>query len=60
MKLMSCSRKKVIVYESIYTLPLSLSASQLANQITDGQDERVAPETRHPMPTHVQSIMKKQ
>ena len=56
MKLISCSRKKVIVYESIYTLPLSLSSSQLANQITDGQDERVAPETRPPMPTHVQSI----
>jgi hypothetical protein len=33
LKLVSCSRKKYIVYEAVYTLPLSLTASQLEEHL---------------------------
>ncbi len=61
-KLISCSRKKVLVYESIYTLPLSLSSSQLEqelhakqkdSQVKDRIDERQQGDGK---PQHVQSI----
>jgi hypothetical protein len=33
LKLVSCSRKKYIVYEAVYTLPLSLTSSQLEEHL---------------------------
>ncbi len=33
LKLISCSRKKIVVYESTYTLPLALSFNQLVPHI---------------------------
>jgi hypothetical protein len=55
LKLISCSRKKIMVYESIYTLPLSLTSSQLAQHLN-----QEAPMARtiaeNAGPTHVQSI----
>ena len=40
MKLISCSRKKVIVYESVYTLPLSMTSTQLAKHIAQEPESR--------------------
>jgi hypothetical protein len=64
MKLISCSRKKIIVYESLYTLPLSLSSSQLEQQIQQEKnkvDENTIAQKnddsdRVGQPQHVQSI----
>jgi hypothetical protein len=68
MKLISCSRKKVIVYEALYTLPLSLSSSQLeshlhqdakgnkgqlVDDVVDGLESVREDQTT---PSHVQSI----
>jgi hypothetical protein len=39
LKLISCSRKKIIVYESIYTLPLSVSSSQLEKHIRQESEQ---------------------
>ncbi len=66
-KLISCSRKKFIVYEHIYTLPLSLSSSQLEERLNpinvgndkEGNDVSAQAElasTTKDKPTHVQSI----
>jgi hypothetical protein len=60
-KLISCSRKKVLVYESIYTLPLSLSSSQLEQQLQSQQKEgqsEIINQKQHDdeRPKHVQSI----
>jgi hypothetical protein len=66
-KLISCSRKKFLVYEQIYTLPLSLSSSQLEERLNpisvdkdeegDGVSERAElASKRKDKPTHVQSI----
>jgi hypothetical protein len=62
MELISCSRKKIIMYESLYTLPLSLSSSQLEQQIQQEKskvDENKIEhndDTQHvPKPQHVQS-----
>jgi hypothetical protein len=42
MKLISCSRKKVMVYESSYTCPLALTSSQLAVETAKDEDEILA------------------
>jgi len=61
-KLISCSRKKVLVYESIYTLPLSLSSSQLEQELqykqNESQVESMKDKRQHGdgKPQHVQSI----
>jgi hypothetical protein len=59
-KLVSCSRKKVLVYESLYTLPLSLSSSQLEQEIQQRAtlDKEKITEKDHDdgKPQHVQSI----
>ena len=67
LKLISCSRKKFLVYEKIYTLPLSLSSSQLEARLNltsvdndkEGEDDSARAEvaaTRKENPSHVQSI----
>jgi hypothetical protein len=63
MKLISCSRKKIIVHEAIYTAPLSMPASQLgpailhepatANPDAEGNGSAKCDNVN---PTHVQSI----
>jgi hypothetical protein len=63
MKLISCSRKKIIVHEAIYTAPLSMPASELGpailrepvNEIHEVEDYDSAKLDRI-NPTHVQSI----
>jgi hypothetical protein len=40
MKLISCSRKKIIVYEEVYISPLSLSASDLQPKIHAEEQKR--------------------
>ena len=54
-KLVSCSRKKIMVYESLYALPLSLTSSQLAQHINQGLPVSTDVD-RNALPTHVQSI----
>jgi hypothetical protein len=68
LKLISCSRKKIVVYESTYTLPLALSSNQLKPHIQQEseQGEAVSHELNdegeytavmdQERPTHVQSI----
>jgi hypothetical protein len=68
MKLISCSRKKVIVYESVYTLPLSMTSTQLAKHIAqepEGRDKasnqsneegNYAERIEQEKPSHVHSI----
>ena len=45
-KLISCSRKKIIVYESIYTLPLSISSSQFEKHIRQESDQGESKESQ--------------
>jgi hypothetical protein len=58
MKLISVSKKKVVVYESIYVAPLSFSSERLLKDI-EGRSDAVQPEARvdsASKPEHVQSI----
>jgi hypothetical protein len=58
MKLISVSKKKVVVYESIYVAPLSFSSERLLKDI-EGRSDAVRPEASDEAvnkPEHVQSI----
>jgi hypothetical protein len=57
MKLISVSKKKVIVYESMYIAPLSFSSERLGVEI-DGRSvqDDLTPNTTTDKPQHVQSI----
>jgi hypothetical protein len=61
MKLISCSKKKFVVYESSYVAPLSYSPSELGRTVivdasSSVDSDRVNAVTRSANPSHVQSI----
>jgi hypothetical protein len=53
MKLVSCSKKKFIVYESAYIAPLSYSPSQLGSEIK----ARADPDATNPAPEHRNEVI---
>jgi hypothetical protein len=56
MKLISVSKKKIIVYESMYVAPLSLSSDRLGEAINGRSIEELRAATIETSPRHVQSI----
>ena len=56
MKLISVSKKKMVVYESMYVAPLNYSSEKLGAAISNRQITEPAGEAEEPKPTHVQSI----
>jgi hypothetical protein len=57
MKLISVSKKKVVVYESMYTVPLSYSSARLREKIDEiGVAKHTDEEAEHVRKAHVQSI----
>jgi hypothetical protein len=64
MKVVSCSRKKLIVYESAYTVPLSINAEELAlvstpeaaKSINETTGDMCSAKSNEPNPSHIQSI----
>ncbi len=55
MKLMSCSKKKIIVYEAAYTAPLAFTAEELNPLIQAGNAENSV-KSAEPAPSHILSI----
>jgi hypothetical protein len=55
MKLVSVSKKKIVVYESMYIAPLSLSSEKL-NEVIVERETRTTGKVDENKPTHVQSI----